>query len=298
MEKSPKTLINQENLKKSQSIETTTTRALNSSSEMPNQTASINEQLKEKPEVILFHSQFLEHHKYIFSLNFLAKMLTYLTGYAPSTIKKDLIKKNNAKLKNRITNYLKNDKLLENDLKKNKEKIEDIKNLAYFQILISENKDFDNKFIKTLQQFLTSDEIRDLKQKNFKKGKLVTLKASYFIFKIYLEILYPELNINEILKRDFKYLNEQKEKNWLKTFFSSKRFSDKTEYEKRHLRNIINQKNKLKFQKFEKYLNEEYKQYDCILLYAEFLYIDYLEMLKKSLNINQDILDQFVKSIN
>lgn len=298
MEKSTKTLINQENLKKSQSIETATTRALNSSPEMPNQTALINEQVKEKPEVILFHIQFLEHHQYIFSLNFIAKILAYLTGYAPSTIRKDLIKKDNAKLKNKITNYLKNDKLLENDLKKNKEKIEDIKNLTYLQILISENKDFDNKFIKTLQKFLTSDEIRDLKQKNFKKGKLVTLKASYFIFKIYLEILYPELNINEILKRDFKYLNEQKEKNWLKTFFSSKRFSDKTENEKRHLRNIINQKNKLKFKKFEKYLNEEYKQYDCIPLYAEFLYIDYLEMLKKSLNINQDILDQFVKSIN
>jgi hypothetical protein len=93
-------------------------------------------------------------------------------------------------------------------------------------------------------------------------------------------------------------LNEQEEKNWLKAFFNSKPFSDKTNDEQRHIRDIIAQKNKLKFKTFKKYLNEEYKQFNYILIYAIYLYTDYLEMLKESLNIDQNILDKFIKSIN
>jgi uncharacterized protein YeaO (DUF488 family) len=258
-----------------------------------------------KEKVILFHYiYFLHHYKSIFSQNFVAYMFSEITESAQSTIKKDLIKKDISKLIYRITNNPKKYKELKNEfkesLKTNKERFKDMKNLFQLEILISNNQNFDNdnKIIETLNKFLTLDEINGLKQKKFQKDNLITLKASYFNFKIYLELLYPEENINEFLKKYFQYLNEQEEKNWLKAFFNSKPFSDKTNDEQRHISNIIAQKNKLKFKTFKKYLNEEYKQFNYILIYAIYLYTDYLEMLKESLNIDQNILDKFIKSIN
>jgi uncharacterized protein YeaO (DUF488 family) len=261
---------------------------------------------KNSPNIILFHYiYFLLHHKSIFSQNFAANVLSFVIGYASSTIKKDLVKKDISKLSNKIKNNPEKYKELKNEfkknLKKNKEKLKDIRNLLQMQILISENKDFDNKLVKTLKKFLTLNEINNLKQKKFQKNNLITLKASYFNFKIYLETSYPEEDINEFLKKYFQYLNEQKEKNWLKAFFNYKHFSDKRDTsskDKRHIRDIIARKNKLKFKTFKKYLNGKCEQYDCIPLYAIYLYTDYLEMLKESLNIDQNILDKFIKSIN
>jgi hypothetical protein len=262
---------------------------------------------KNDPLIIIYHyMSFLTYHRDMFSLNFLSYLISIITANGKSTIKKDFINHNYSNLMKRVTKNLTKDKELEKNIKQNlrinENNLKSLNDLLNIQLLIlkSKKKEFSFKELVILEKFLNPEEINDLKENKFEKANLITLKASYFNIKIYLKILFPELNIDENLKEYFKYLevlDENKEKNWLKSFFNLKYFSDITIYQKRNIRNIISQKTKLKFKTLIEYLNGKYDINSSIYLYSIYLYIDYLEMLNKELNIEKNAIDEFVKSI-
>lgn len=260
-----------------------------------------------KSKIILYHYYFFTYRKHFSSENEYIKRISYLIGYSQSAIKN--FKRNNLLEKKIYTEKFKKNTIFF------KEKIfpslhNIISPLYELQTKISNEENLNNENIKLLKEFLTSTEIDDLIERKFEKRKSITLKASFFLFRKLNTLYYLdyEPSKNKIVKENNKELMKEfikswkKEKNLLKAYFNLKLFN-LTENEKRNLRNVIQQKQKLKIKTLHKYLDksyysdysdslEEFEKYGFSSLYEEFIFINYFEFLRKILNIIDDIITQ------
>jgi len=254
-----------------------------------------------KSKIILCHYYFFTYsRKHFSSENEYIKRISYLIGYSQSAIKN--FKRNNLLEKKIYTEKFKKNTIFF------KEKIfpslhNIISPLYELQTKISNEENLNNENIKLLKEFLTSTEIDDLIERKFEKRKSITLKASFFLFRKLKTLYYLdyEPSKNKIVKENNKEFIKswKKEKNLLKAYFNLKLFN-LTENEKRNLRNVIQQKQKLKIKTLHKYLDksyysdslEEFEKYGFSPLYEEFIFINYLEFLRKILNIRNDIITQ------
>ncbi|ROR40645.1 hypothetical protein [Caminibacter pacificus] len=251
--------------------------------------------------MVLIHiDHFIEINKDLFTLNKLSTILGKISGYNKNTIKNKLIKSkkdsNFLPLKNQLEKSQKEEinlilKHLESNFIETFKLLPELYELAKIEENIIKNEPIENYDV--LKKFLKNDEIEDITNKKFTKSKIITLKASYFNLITWSKNLFP--GIKENTKNFFTYYKIEKEKNLLKAFFNSKIFN-MTPHEKRNIRNIIKNNQLIKFKTFEKYISFEYKK-QSIYLYFFYLYLRYLTLLKKELNIEEKEWEKFINFI-
>ena len=255
--------------------------------------------------VILCHYFiFLDYNQNIFSQNFLSKIFSDIFYKSISFYKNIFIKKEFQNLNKELSkldidfkitsmiNKFQQIKTIDTnicDVLPNK--LKEFKELCKIQIEIENKKNLSNTDI--LKKFLTQDEIDNI----YKYSDLITLKASYFNLISYTKIMFEANSVEQFSKSFFQKIKNKNETNLLKLFFEAKSF-DFTNDEKRNIRNIIKQKTKLRFKTMEKYLNIENKEFISIYYYILYLYLDYVEALKKEFKINDETIKEFINWIN
>ncbi len=265
---------------------------------------------------------FLNRYKNIFSQNLIADIFANLFSYGKSTFKKDFSNKNYSKVVERIREkdeYKNFARIFENIIQivfENKDNYKGIGNGEVFELLPNNLKDFKDLWIiqkniieekeikncEVLEKFLNKEEIDDIISKNFKLEKIITLKSFHYQFCLYASHFF-QIDYEKFIKSFFnKKNNDVCKENLLKLFFKSS-YCNVSNYDdyKRNIRNIINQKNIMKYSTFRNYFNgiegEGNKKLLYLIYYALYLYLDFLEFLKKEFEIDKDIFCKFIKEI-
>ena len=264
--------------------------------------------------MVLFHFFiFMDRYKNIFSQNLLAKIFAYSFSYGKSTFKKDFSSRNYSKTIERVKEKDEDfAKIFENIIRiifKNKFNYKGIGNGEVFELLPDNLKDFKDLWIiqkdiiegieiknfEVLKKFLEKEEIEDILNKNFQMKNLISLKAFHYQFCLYASNFF-KLDYEKFVKSFFKVNKNACEKNLLELFFNCD-YCNLSYDEKRNKRNIVNQKNIMKFETFKKYFDKIENEEVHIVYYSFYLYLDYLEFLRKQLFISKTDFCKFIEYV-
>jgi len=247
--------------------------------------------------VVLFHLIiFMERYRNIFSKNLLVEVLSQISSYGKSTLKKDFLNNDFLKLSQRIKEKEKNfgnvfEKMIE-VIFQNKDNYFGLGNGEVFELLPGQLKEF--KDIWLMQKEILENKINENGIIKVDENEMIEILYSFH----YQFCLYA----NYIFNFDYeKFIISFFEKNeckndLLKSFFSSLYFNYLLKDEKRNVKNIINQKTIMRFSTLQKYFSEN-NGFLHVVYYGLYLYLDYLKFLIKELNINDDVFCKFVEKI-
>ena len=269
---------------------------------------------------------FMDRYKNIFSKNSLAEILSQISSYGKSTLKKDFANKNFSKVSERIKEKDKKfgdvfEKMIQM-IFKNKDNYFGLGEGEVFELLPESLKEFKDMWIA--QKEILNNYINDIGKKELdyigavideNKGNIIMIDKNgnediivddikKFDENEKIEILYSFhyqfcLYANHIFNFDYEnfiisfFEKNDCKKDLLNAIFSNSYFNLGRD-EKRNVKNIINQKTIMKLSTLKKYFIEEDK---LLIYYGLYLYLDYLKFLIKEFNINNEIFCKFVEKI-
>jgi len=226
-----------------------------------------------------------------FSQNFLIEILSQISSYAKSTLKKDFYNKNFFKVSERIKEKDKKfGDIFEKTIQiifKNKDNYFGLGEGELFEILPDSLKEFKNIWL-IQKEILENNIINDIDEKEM----IDILYSFHYQFCLYANHIF-DFDYEKFIISFFKK-NDCKD-NLLKAFFSSSYFNLDRD-EKRNVKNIINQKTIMKFSTLRRYFIEDNK-FLHIVYYGLYLYLDYLKFLTEEFKINNEIFCKFVEKI-